>query len=217
MANDPYSVLGVSRDASDDDIKTAYRKLAKKYHPDLNPGDKYAEQKMNEINVAYDQIKNPSSYRGASYSSTSSTSPHGYRGYYSPFDSSGYYETESDSSSSHYGSADKFESVRNSINYGGYADALRQLGEMSERTAMWYFYSAMANSGIGNNITALDHARRACAMEPNNLSFRMLLSRLQSVSTTYTDVRRAYPMPRFDSGALCLGLCLARSMCMFCL
>ena len=66
MVNDPYSILGVSRDASEDEIKSAYRRLAKKYHPDLNPGDAGAARKMNEINAAYEQIKNPSKYQNAS-------------------------------------------------------------------------------------------------------------------------------------------------------
>ena len=55
--NDPYSVPGVSKEASEEEIKKAYRRLAKKYHPDLNPGDPEAARKMNEINAAYDQIK----------------------------------------------------------------------------------------------------------------------------------------------------------------
>ena len=61
--NDPYKVLGVSRNASEEEIKKAYRKLALKYHPDANPGDKAAEDKMKEINAAYDQILNPEKYR----------------------------------------------------------------------------------------------------------------------------------------------------------
>ena len=63
MSRDPYEVLGVSKGASEDEIKQAYRKLAKRYHPDLNPGDTTAAQKMNEVNQAYDQIKNPQSYQ----------------------------------------------------------------------------------------------------------------------------------------------------------
>ena len=87
MPNDPFSVLGVSSSATEDEIKSAYRKLAKKYHPDLNPGDKAAEEKMREVNEAYtralqikktgrDPYQNP-------YGSASGTS--GSSGYYNPF------------------------------------------------------------------------------------------------------------------------------------
>ena len=59
MANDPYSVLGVSSTATQDEIKSAYRKLAKQYHPDLHPGDDVCAAKMNEVNAAYDKISDP--------------------------------------------------------------------------------------------------------------------------------------------------------------
>lgn len=67
--SDPYRVLGVSPDASEEEIKKAYRKLAKKYHPDLNPGDQEAARKMQEINAAYEQIQNPGQ-RNAAYDRT---------------------------------------------------------------------------------------------------------------------------------------------------
>src|SRR5215470_6532194 len=56
MADDPYSVLGVSKNASAEDITKAYRKLAKKLHPDLNPGDKAAEEKFKKVTAAYDIV-----------------------------------------------------------------------------------------------------------------------------------------------------------------
>ena len=59
MMDDPYKVLGLDRNASDEDVKKAYRRLAKKYHPDLNPGDGEAARKMQEVNDAYERIKNP--------------------------------------------------------------------------------------------------------------------------------------------------------------
>ena len=57
MADDFYDTLGVSRDASDADIKSAYRKLAMKYHPDRNQGDATAEQKFKDVSQAYEILK----------------------------------------------------------------------------------------------------------------------------------------------------------------
>src|SRR4028119_317632 len=53
---DPYEVLGVARGASEEDIKKAYRKLARQHHPDRNPGDKSAEAKFKEVQEAYDIV-----------------------------------------------------------------------------------------------------------------------------------------------------------------
>ncbi|SDB69382.1 J domain-containing protein [Butyrivibrio sp. INlla16] len=61
MMSDPYKILGVQPGASDEEIKKAYRNLAKKYHPDLHPNDEAASEKMNEINAAYDILSKPHS------------------------------------------------------------------------------------------------------------------------------------------------------------
>src|SRR5947209_3612848 len=56
---DPYKVLGVDKKASQDEIKKAYRKLARQYHPDKNPGDKAAAERFKEIQCAYDLVGDP--------------------------------------------------------------------------------------------------------------------------------------------------------------
>lgn len=60
---DYYKILGVARGASADDIKKAFRKLARKYHPDVNPGDKKSEEKFKEINEAYEVLSDPDKRR----------------------------------------------------------------------------------------------------------------------------------------------------------
>ncbi len=62
MTENPYDILGVSPDASKDEVKKAYRKKARENHPDLNPGDEAAAARMNKINEAYDRIMNPEKY-----------------------------------------------------------------------------------------------------------------------------------------------------------
>ena len=86
MIDDPYKVLGVSPDASDEEIKRAYRRLAKQYHPDRNPGDAHAAQMMQKINAAYEQIKNPEKTAPNQSSYGGQQSYGGYSSYgYGPF------------------------------------------------------------------------------------------------------------------------------------
>lgn len=82
--SDPYSVLGLSSSASMDEVKSAYRRLAKKYHPDLNPGDAAAAKKMNEINAAYTSIKDGTAdqYNNPYASASASHASQAYNGFY---------------------------------------------------------------------------------------------------------------------------------------
>ena len=113
---DPYEVLGVSRNASDEEIKQAFRKLAKKYHPDLHPGDEEAARKMQEINAAYEQLQNPSQRNAASDRAQNNTPPNGSNPYgYNPFGSNAY---GSSGQGQEYADFDPFEIFGQWSNYG---------------------------------------------------------------------------------------------------
>ena len=220
---DPYAVLGVPVSATDDEVKKAYRKLAKRYHPDANPGDKAAEQKMKEANAAYDEIinrKNNGQTYGSSYgSSQQNQDPFG--GSYGPFgggfDPFGFGGSQGYRQQGGYrqNESPHMQAAGNYINNGRFAEALNVLNSMSERNARWYYYSAIANAGLGNRIQAQQHARQAVSMDPDNLEYRSLLKQLENPGEAYSDYGKKYRSPNMY-GIYCLGLCLAQLFCYFC-
>ena len=163
MIDDPYKVLGVSRDASDEDIKKAYRRLAKKYHPDLNPGDAEAARRMQEVNAAYEQIKDPDKAAG-----------------YDPFGG------QRNAGSSYAASAAQY------IRFGRYREALNVLSQVSERDAQWYYLSSVAHYRLGDQITALEHIRKAVSMDPGNMEYLRTLDIIESGGAAYREQAREY-------------------------
>ncbi|MCH4032606.1 MAG: DnaJ domain-containing protein [Lachnospiraceae bacterium] len=213
---DPYKVLGVSPDASDEEIKKAYRTLSRKYHPDSNinnPNKAEAEEKFKQVQEAYHQIMNAkargesayqgggSSYGGSSYGGNSSY------GWGSFDDFFGGYRQQQASQ------GDDEETVRlraaaNYLNSRHYQEALNVLGSMKSRPAQWYYFSALANSGLGNNVIALQYARMATQMEPNNRDYQDLVNRLQYGSSWYETQQADFGGQPVSTGSWCLRLCL---------
>ena len=206
MIDDPYKVLGVSRDASDEEIKKAYRRLAKQYHPDLHPGDAEAAKKMQQINAAYEQIKNPEKAQQTAG---------GYGGY-DPF--GGYYRQSGGQQSQ----AQYVQAAYQYIRFGRYREALNVLQSVQQRDARWYYLSALANHGLGNQVMALEHIRRAVSMEPDNMEYLQALDRIEHGGTTYRQQAGNYK--GFRTGVPCGSMCLCyllqwlfcRGRCLFC-
>ena len=173
IIDDPYKVLGVSPDASDEEIKRAYRRLAKQYHPDRNPGDQEAARKMQQVNAAYEQIKNPEKAQTSG----------GYGGYgYDPF---GGYGRQSNSYSGSSAADQYQQAAAQYIRFGRYQEALNTLNNATERNARWYYLSALANDGLGNQVTALEHIRRAVSMDPDNYEYMSVLERIEHGGSAY--------------------------------
>ena len=196
----PYQILGVSPDASDEEIKKAYRALAKKYHPDLNPGDKAAAQKMQEINAAYEQIKNPEK-----------AAPNTGSGGYDPF--GGFYGQRT------YPRQEEGDRYQNAayqyVRMGRYQEALNILNNSQNRDARWYYISALANNALGNQVTALEHIRKAVSMEPDNYQYLQTLEYIQNGGTAYR--RQAGNFRGFEMrGNPCTNLLLCWFVNLFC-
>ena len=176
--SDPYSVLGVSPNASDEEIKKAYRELARKYHPDNyqnNPLADLAEEKMKEVNEAYDAINKMRSggshSGGGSYGGSAYQQSGGY-GY-------GYQQRQSSSSGALY------SRVRQAINAGNIDAAERLLREAPTQDAEWHFLSGY----IAYRRGWLDEARQqyqiACNADPGNMEYRQALNMMQRGGQAY--------------------------------
>ena len=228
----PYQILGVSETASMDEVKKAYRKLSRIYHPDANvnnPNKDQAEAKFKEIQAAYQQIVNEkehggsrSSYGGdygqSGYEQRNTSGQGSYKQYYGGFEDffggfgfGGQYRQESTDST-------LMQAAANYLRNGYYREALNVLNNvpMAERNAKWYYYSAQANAGTGNNITAQEHARTAVQLEPNNYVYQELLRRMQSGENWYTQRGSTYGRSSGGFNSFCCECLMFNLLCNCC-
>lgn len=222
--SDPYKVLGISRDATDDEVKKAYREKSRIYHPDANvnnPNKDKAEEMFKLIQQAYDQIMHERQY-GSSYSggynntygggANESGNYNGGFGGYGSFGNFGGFgnRTSNNNQDPHYTAA------ANYINSGHFQEALNVLNDISERSSMWYYLSAVANNGVGNNVLALDLAKTALQMDPNNYEYERLVQTLESGGQWYNERQHSFGGDRrggFCCSDPCTTLCLLNLCC----
>ena len=199
---DPYSVLGVPRNASDEEIKKAYRKLSRMYHPDANinnPNKDQAEEKFKEVQQAYEQIMRERE-QGSSYGGYDSFG--GFGGQRSTT-----YEDEE---------AMRRQAAANYVQSGHYSEALHVLDTLSQRNAQWNYLAAMAHMGMGNNVNALNYMREAVRMEPDNGQYRMMLQRMEGGGTWYQEQQNPFGGMPVGGNDFCMKLCFANLACNLC-
>ena len=239
MVDNPYQVLGISHDASPEEIKKAYRRKAKEYHPDLHPNDPAAARKMNEVNEAYDMLTNPEKYAARRAQQERQSDPYGGGQYQSwqqsgPWQQGGYgnfggfgfddlfgfggYGRQPQGPAAEPGDSPEIRQVVESINTGQYQLAVRQLSQISSggRNARWYYLSGLANKGLGNILLALEQLQRAVQMDPYNLSYQQALQQLRQAEHSYQQNGQGFDMGAMSMQRACMTCCAAQIFCSFC-
>ena len=190
---DPYSVLGLSPGATDEEVKKAYKRLAKKYHPDVAGNSEEAARKMREINAAYDQIIN-------------------HRNDWQ-------YQSQRSSYSSSYDSGEPIEmqAAVNYINARRFMEALNTLYSIPEgkRSGRWYFLSAYAKAHTGDTVGARADINIAIQKEPGNMSYIAFRDNLMGRRSAYSGYTENYAQ-HTGMGGLCSSLCLSMLFFRFC-
>lgn len=229
----PYAVLGISENASEEEIKKAYRALSRKYHPDANvnnPNKDQAEEKFKEIQQAYQQIMYEREHGAGSYDRRNGGGSSGYGGSYGSGGYGGYggfggfggfggYGDFGGYGSSGQSGAQEDSRLRAAENYirnHCFTEALHVLSEIDQRDGRWYYLSAMANSGQGNNVLAKEHARKAVELDPDNMVYRQLLSRMENGGAWYQSMGENYGNPMSAGGDWCMKLCMLNMFCNCC-
>ncbi len=216
---DPYKVLGVDRNATDDEIKKAYRALSRKYHPDanINNADKEAaEAKFKEVQQAYETImrirKGETTGTGGAYGN-----PYG-----NPFGGFGYggfggaYGASQQNASAGASEARYLQAAATYINNGKYQEALNVLAGIDNKSDKWYYLSALANMRLGNNVTALEHAKIAQSMNPGSYEYANLVNALEGGYDTYTNMGTPYGREMMCGGNNCTSMCWTLFLLNFC-
>lgn len=198
---DPYKVLGVTPQTSDDDVKRAYRDLARKYHPDNyvgNPLADLAEQRMKEINEAYDLIMNErkaaSKNGGAGTPNWQESPPYGtYR-------------------QSGRENAALYSQVRQAINQGNLGLAESLLQRVAQQDAEWYYLMGTVYSRKGWYDEAVRNLEMACQLDPDNMEYQTALANF-NLSGGYGGYR---PMTNASSCDCCMQLLCLQCCCQSC-
>ena len=222
---DPYQVLGLTYSASDEEVKKAYRTLSRKYHPDANinnPNKDQAEAKFKEIQAAYSRIMDmrEKGYSGSDYSGFERQQQQQDFGGFGNFGGfggfGGFYGQQQQRTTNETQQDRHLRAAANYIQGGRYQEALNVLQGITPRTALWYFLSASASSGLGNNVVAKEYASEAVRLEPGNLQYQMLQQQLEG-GGWYQTRQQSYGFPVMGGSNLCLRLCITSMICNVCL